>query len=187
MTIEDRLARLEAQMQDMADRQAILDCIMQNSRGNDRFDAELTAGSYHADGMHQLGNSAILGSDYGEAANKGHAALCEQCQHHITNHLVEIDGDVAHADTYVLGMFLNHGRESAQILSGRYIDRLEKRDGEWKIVVRRTTVEVAMEGPAALFQMEGVYERGYIKGARDKSDLSYVRPLTMDGGEAWEA
>ena len=45
MNIEQRLAALEAQMQEAADRQAIFDCIKRNSRGNDRFDVELVTSS----------------------------------------------------------------------------------------------------------------------------------------------
>jgi hypothetical protein len=41
MTTEERLAALEAKMQDLLDRQAIFECIKRNSRGNDRFDIEL--------------------------------------------------------------------------------------------------------------------------------------------------
>jgi hypothetical protein len=39
--MEDRLAALEAQMQDVKDRRAILDCIKRNSRGNDSFVRDL--------------------------------------------------------------------------------------------------------------------------------------------------
>ena len=41
MNTEDRLAALEARMQELVDRQAIFDCIKRNSRGNDRFDVDL--------------------------------------------------------------------------------------------------------------------------------------------------
>lgn len=57
MNTEERLAALEAKMQEMQDRQAIFDCIKRNSRGNDRFDVDLVTSSYHSDGIHELARS----------------------------------------------------------------------------------------------------------------------------------
>lgn len=185
MSGNDRLAELERKIQYLTDRQAILDCITNNSRGNDRFDAELVASSYHTDGVHEIGRNVIPGQKYGEHANHAHKAMCEQNLHHVTMHSCEIDGNVAHAESYVIGLFLNKGTETSRILSGRYIDRLEKRDGQWRIVVRRATVEVILEGTAAMLNTPTFRERGYLKGSRDKSDLSYVRPLGLEGGERW--
>ena len=61
MSTEDRLSALEAKMQDMLDRQAIFDCIKRNSRGNDRFDMEMVASSYHSDGLHEVGQNRVPG------------------------------------------------------------------------------------------------------------------------------
>jgi hypothetical protein len=185
MSSSDRLAELERKIQNLTDRQEILDCIVRNSRGNDRFDAELVASSYHPDGMHEIARDAIPGPHYGEHANHAHGAMCERNLHHVTMHACEIDGDVAHAESYVLGLFLDKGCQTSRILSGRYIDRLEKRDGEWRIVVRRATVEVILEGAASMIDNPVFRERGYLKGSRDKTDLAYARPLTLEGGERW--
>jgi hypothetical protein len=185
MSDNDRLAELERKVRRLTDRQEILDCIVRNSRGNDRFDTELVASSYHPDGFHEIGDRAIPGPKYGEHANQAHGAMCERNLHHVTMHSCEIDGDVAHAESYVIGLFLDKGCESARILSGRYIDRLERRDGEWRIVVRRSTVEVILEGASAMLNAPAFRDGGYLKGSRDKSDLAYVRPLTLEGGERW--
>lgn len=185
MSSDDRLAALERKLQYLTDRQEILDCIVRNSRGNDRFDAEMVASSYHTDGFHEIGSSAIPGPKYGEHANQAHGAMCERNLHHVTMHSCEIAGDVAHAESYVIGLFLDKGTQTSRILSGRYIDRLEKRDGAWRIVVRRATVEVILEGTANMLNAELFRSRGYLKGSRDKSDLAYVRPLGLEGGERW--
>ncbi|CAN7541217.1 nuclear transport factor 2 family protein [Phenylobacterium sp. LjRoot219] len=185
MNTEERLAALEAQMRDAADRQAIFDCIKRNSRGNDRFDVELVTSSYHVDGVHELGQKQISGREYGEHANHAHAALFDATLHNVTMHSCEVDGDVAHAESYSLGVFLDKGAETGRILAGRYIDRLEKRDGEWRIVLRRATVEVAIEGKATLPSGAPLPGSGYLRGGRDHTDLSYARPLTTEGGGRW--
>jgi hypothetical protein len=109
--------------------------------------------------------------------------MCDQNMHHVTMHSCEIDGNVAHAESYVIGLFLDKGGETSRILSGRYIDRLEKRDGKWGILARRATVEVVLEGTAKM--MEALRKGHYLKGGRDKDDLTYVRPLGMEGGPRW--
>ena len=100
-------------------------------------------------------------------------------------HLCEIDGDVAHAESYVIGLFADKGAEMSRMLAGRYIDRLERRNGEWKIVLRRATVEVAMEGKAILPNGRTPPGSRYLKGDRGHNDPSYQRTLTMEGGERW--
>lgn len=183
MTLEEEIKQLRATVAYMKDRQDILDCIVRNSRGNDRFNADLVASSYHADGFHEVGSNTIPGPKYGEHANHAHGAMCDQNMHHVTMHSCEIDGNVAHAESYVIGLFLDKGGETSRILSGRYIDRLEKRDGKWGILARRATVEVVLEGTAKM--MEALRKGHYLKGGRDKDDLTYVRPLGMEGGPRW--
>jgi hypothetical protein len=182
---DERLAALERQLQYLTDRQEILDCIVRTSRGNDRFDAERISASYHSDGLHELGQKRIPGRDYGAHANHAHAAISEVNLHNVTMHACQIDGEVAHAESYVIGLFLDKGCETARILAGRYIDRLEKRDGRWGIVLRRATVEIPLEGKAILPSGKTVLGSGYLKGSRDKSDPSYQQPLTTERGERW--
>ena len=185
MTTEERLAALEAQMQDLLDRQAIFDCIKRNSRGNDRFDIDLVTSSYHDDGLHELGEKQISGRDYGEHANHAHAALFDVTMHNVAMHSCEIDGDVAHTESYNTGLFLDRGSETGRILAGRYIDRLEKRDGQWRIVLRRATVEVALEGKAVLPNGSKLPGSRYLKGDRARSDPAFERPLSIDSGQRW--
>jgi SnoaL-like domain len=185
MTLEERLDALERQLKDLTDRQEILDCIVRTSRGNDRFDADWIAGSYHPDGIHELGRKQISGTQYAEHANEAHGRICEANLHNVTMHACEIDGNVAHAESYVIGLFLDKGCETSRILAGRYIDRLERRDGRWKIVVRRATVEIPLEGRAILPNRKTVHGSGYLKGSRDRTDPAYQRPLVAEDGERW--
>ena len=66
------------------------------------------------------------------------------------------------------------------MISGRYVDRLERRDGIWKIAVRRSTVELMFTADASLLQSELFKDQGYPRGTRDRRDLSYLRPLTLE-------
>ena len=75
---------------------------------------------------------------------------------------------------------LNNDEKGARVISGRYIDRLEKRNGEWKIALRRSTVDVLISGDASILKAPIFSQQGYTKGLRDKRDVSYQRPLNLE-------
>jgi len=179
--IETRLAHLERKLQQMEDKRAILDCIVNNARGCDRHDSDLLANSYHLDGIDEHGAAnTIPGQQYPEWANKVHAQGSLQNLHNITNHTCEIDGDIAHAESYVIGLFFNADGKTARLLAGRYLDRLERRNGEWKIALRRCTVEVGLTADAAFMNSDYFRDMGFLKGLRDKTDLAYSRSLNLE-------
>jgi hypothetical protein len=187
MNSEQRLEQLERKTQYLMDRTAILDCIARNARGCDRHDSEVLAGSYHEDGTDEHGYAVNPGPRYPEYANKVHATGSRYNMHNITTHTCEIEGDVAHCESYVIGLFLNPDGKSARLIGGRYIDRLERRNGEWKIALRRSTAEVLMTGDASILSSPLFTKLGYLTGTRDKHDPSYHRPLTIEqAADRWD-
>lgn len=170
----ERLARLEQ----LLDRQDILDCISRISRAIDRFDRELFLSGYHADAVIDAGGFV------GDPATvyDGGAALHEQGQsvtlHHLTNHTCELDGDTAHAETY--WFYVGRNRDGTNwAAGGRYADRLERRAGQWKVAFRCTLLEWSGTLPVSnvpLFEnVPDVAVNGM--SARSKDDPTYRRPL----------
>jgi hypothetical protein len=146
---DDQLQQLLKDVRYLKDRQAILDVIMRHARGHDRHDTELMNSCFWDDGVDEHSQFVTPGPAYGDWANKVHTAGYFLHMHNITNHTCEIDGDTAHCETYVIGAMLPRSAPGrAKFVSGRYLDRLERRDGEWRILVRRTTIEVEAEGDA---------------------------------------
>ncbi len=180
-TTDDRLAALEADIRHLKDRQEILDVIHTLSRGTDRFDVEEVGAAFHEDGFDDHGTWARTpAKEYPEFINKVHDGGSILSLHNLGTHTCEIDGDVAHAETYVMGAMLNKDGVTCRLLNGRYLDRLERRDGKWRIALRRCTVDVVLVGDSAIMQSEPFKAFGMIKSARDKSDPTYARPLTME-------
>jgi hypothetical protein len=176
-----KLAESDRKLRHLTDRSEILDCVARHARGCDRFDIEVLSSAFHADGVDEHGWAINSGAKYGEWANDQHGRGSLQNMHNITTHLCEIDGDVAHAESYVIGLFLNTpDGATGRILAGRYADRLERRDGVWGIVVRRSTVEIALEGDATFLSKAYFRKMGFVNGMRDKRDVTYQRPLTLD-------
>ncbi|MCK9928897.1 nuclear transport factor 2 family protein [Frankia sp. Mgl5] len=178
MSVEDELKELRRELRYVTDRLAILDCVMKQSRGHDRHDIELMASVYHNDGVDEHGPVVKLGPDYGEYANQAHSSVFVDHLHNITTHTCEIDGDEAHCESYVIGAMRSRDGKTVHIFGGRYLDRVERRDGVWRIALRRCTLEWTMNGDTSLLS-SGSFT-GFIKGTWDKNDPSYARPLNLE-------
>jgi len=59
---------------------------------------------------------------------------------------------------------------------GRYLDRLERRDGQWKVALRRLLMDWTFEVP---FTSWLGTDWDNVKGSRDRHDPSYARPLEL--------
>ncbi len=140
-TTDAEMDTLRSDVRYLMDRTEILDCISRHARGCDRHDIDLITSAYHDDGVDEHGHAINAGPKYGEWANATHAETSAVHTHNITTHTCEIDGDTAHADSYVIVVLIGSDGKTAQFITGRYIDRLERRDGQWRIAVRRSTVE----------------------------------------------
>jgi hypothetical protein len=180
MTATNDLDALHADVRYLMDRTAILDCIARHARGCDRHDIDLISSAYHPDGVDEHGYAVNSGTEYGNWANAAHAETSTVHLHNITTHTCEIDGETAHAESYVIVVLIGSDGRSAQFITGRYIDRLERRDDQWRIVVRRSTVEGMFIADARVLQSPFFTEKGYLVGTRDRTDLSYERPLSLD-------
>jgi hypothetical protein len=178
MASHDELEQLRRDVQYVKDRIAILDCVAKQARGHDRHDAELMTSVYHDDGVDEHGPAVNLGPAYGEWANKTHTAAFVDHLHNITTHTCEIDGDVAHCESYVIGTMRPRDGKTIALMGGRYLDRMERRDGTWRIALRRCTIEWAFTADGSMMR-SGAF-KGFIKGTWDTSDPSYARPLQLD-------
>lgn len=142
----------------------------------------MIAGCYWQDGSDEHGPIITPAPDYPQRANAGHAAYFSATSHSITNHTCEIHGNVAYCESYVVGGLLSKDQKTCKIAPGRYIDQLEKRNGEWRIVVRRTMVDMAFEGDSSWLQSPAV--AGFLKGMWSKQDPSYRRPVKPEATDA---
>ena len=93
--------------------------------------------------------------------------------HQLTNILIEEAGDgVAHVETYGMAdhQTLGGPDEHNSTICFRYLDRFERRDGEWRIAERFCTTEwVRIHPQASIFVPDARFERG----RRDGTDRVY--------------
>lgn len=97
--------------------------------------------------------------------------------HILLNHSCDLDGDRAHTETYY--QYIAHNRDETNVIAGgRYIDRFERRNGEWKLLTRNNLIEWSSIVPAfenPLNNVPDIFANG--GASRSKEDLSYNRPL----------
>jgi SnoaL-like protein len=121
-----------------ADKQEIQDVLMRYCRGVDRGDAELIASSFHADAVSDLGSGPSSARDSAPRIVEGLNKSGATSMHFIGNVLIEVDDDVAHSEAYFISYLAmtKDGKPYTRARAGRYVDRFERRDGEWKIALR---------------------------------------------------
>jgi hypothetical protein len=170
---EKRLARLEH----AADRIEILDCLTRFSRGMDRFDLETFLSAFWPDAVMAAG--PYVGDVQGcwDWAVPMHEAGQILTHHSLLNNTVDIEGDTAHSECYYIFVARNRD-ESVWMAGGRYVDRLERRDGEWRIALRTNIIEwgcLPPPMPIPFGDVPGIELNGV--SSRSKDDPSYRRPL----------
>lgn len=170
---------MDPRLKDMLDRHDIWQVMLRYSRGIDRFDRDMLRSCYHDDAVDDHG--AFIGTPeaFIDWAMGYHGKNNTVHHHGISNHYCEIDGDTAHSETYYTFMAGNRGRPP-QLCMGRYIDRLEKRAGEWRIAGRMCVSELICDlaaTPIPEDYAKVIFSNG--PSARDSSDASYMRPLKV--------
>jgi ketosteroid isomerase-like protein len=162
------------QVQELLDRRAIADCVHRYCRGIDRGDIDLVASCYHDDAIDDHGHYVGPGRGLAEWATERMSDLLRN-QHHITTHNVELDGDTAHSEAYYIAT-MREPDGITKLVSGRYLDRFERRNGEWRIAQRVCMVETIADVATADMEVADV---AYAPGSHDRSDRSYERPLRV--------
>jgi ketosteroid isomerase-like protein len=125
----------EAELRTLLDKAQIHDTLMRYSRGVDRGDGELVISCFHPDATLDMGRGPMAPAVLAEAITKMTAT---GAMHFIGNEYVEVDGDTAYSETYFISYatVTDDGKSATRSRGGRYLDRFERRDGQWKIARR---------------------------------------------------
>jgi ketosteroid isomerase-like protein len=165
---------LNSILQDLLDKAAIREVHLRYCRGIDRMDWDLVRSCYHPDATDDHGEY-VGGIEGFIEWVKQLLAQYESTTHFTGNQLVEVNGDVAWAEHYARA----YHREPAGpdfpatdlVANVRYIDRMEKRNGEWRIAKRVITVDSDRADPVGSLYVGA----GVRRSRRDREDPSYTR------------
>jgi SnoaL-like protein len=168
----------------LLDRQAIYDVVVRYCRAIDRVDMDLLRSCYHQGAVHQGAGDVQSIESFLASAESGLRSKFSGTSHFVSNHLAEIAGDRAIAETYVLAQHWGEPIDDATInfsTGSRYLDVFERRpEAGWRITERRVVRELTTVIPARS-RAEGqepaiaaaILGRAP-GGQRDDTDLSYV-------------
>jgi hypothetical protein len=172
----DSPSERERKLQLLIDRQEIHDALVRYCCGIDRCDLALVLSAFHDDA---LDNHSGVEERAVDRFTRTIAARSMWTCHNLGNVLIQVEGSTA----AVLSCFtawhrLTHeGRSFDWVISGRYIDRFERRKAEWRIA-HRTVVydcerfdEVRADKPTG--HPAATFFSGVIRGTNSRADFSY--------------
>lgn len=174
------IGELRAEVAYLKDRQQIHDAYLRYMRGFDRNDVQLMRSAFWPDVQINYGDQSNTFDEFVVRHLNQHTATLKTWGHLLTNETVDLTGDVAHVETYVTRLSSSKKDSKSMIISGRYIDRLERRNGEWRIAMREFVPHFLTETNTALdayIKESGWSPSACGMGTWDKRDPSYRRPL----------
>ena len=130
-------ARGDDRTEDLAARAAIATTLARHSRGVDRNELDTLLSAYHPDADVAYGGFNGRAADFArfltDAMAGGPVTL-----HRTSNMFIRVDGDRARSESYVIAYVRTPEGDGwvQRLIGGRYLDRHEKRDGEWRIAHR---------------------------------------------------
>jgi hypothetical protein len=147
MQMGSRIKDLET----LIDREEIRDVVVRLARGEDRRDGELIKGCYWPDAMNDFGVFVGTFDQYFAWVIPGDPNI-PLTQHLLGQTFIQLEGDRATAETHVQSYHRLDvgGAHKDSMIGGRYVDRMEKRGGEWRIASRTLIYDWDRElGPSA--------------------------------------
>jgi hypothetical protein len=172
---EPELESLLSELRRLRDHEEIRHLLYRYARGVDRGNLPLLQSVYHSDGTDRHGFFDGPGDEYAKRLVEAEAHLARTGNHHITNVLIELDGDEACCETYFLAFHPHEdtGAPALGVTSGRYLDRLARRNGRWAIVRREVVNDwTRLDFAGQPWPRASVSEGGFLPGARGRADPS---------------
>jgi len=153
-------------------KQEITDLLGRYMRGLDRLDRELLRSVFHDDAITDYG--FFKGGPDGFVEMAYNALKDHLSNHHLIGQTnIDIEQDTAFGEIYFQAFhrLVVEGAQRDLFISGRYVDRYEKRDGEWKIIYRSEINDWARNDAATDDYFKARPDS--LRGARKPDDAIY--------------
>jgi hypothetical protein len=167
-----------ADLREVIAKQKIADVLTRYSRGIDRCDIDTLSAVFWPDATADYGSGRQNAQDWARATVAALKAM-HRTQHAISNLLIDVDGDTARAETYCQAYHeidrpLADGKDGRveMVVGGRYLDRLERRGGAWRIAERTYVMDWNRNVPSTSQWDEGIYVGLKRRGGRLPDDPS---------------
>ena len=185
-----------AELEDLVARRDVHAVLTRYCRALDRADRALMRTVYWPDGVDIHGIYSGNAAEFVEFIIDEITQYFEMGTHCLLNVHIDVDGDLAHAESYLYsacrvrpemtesmfgsryarfhgGRGLDAGNEQF-VMAGRYLDRLERRDGEWRILRRQVVMDWNDSNPSNQILDEGMFASLRPRGAWGAGDPVYA-------------
>lgn len=157
-------------------REAIRRLLTGYCRAVDRADEALMASLFWDDAEVVSGVSNGSAADFAREVIAHVTSHLDACFHSIANEWIEVRGDAAIGEHYVIAHARGKGLDT--LTGGRYADSYLRRDGVWKIASRAFVHDWSASGPST-FETGGFYEPLTTRGCFGRSDPVYALWATL--------
>jgi hypothetical protein len=160
---------------DLADKQDCVELVYRLARAIDRCDGVLLRSLFHPDATDDHGVFHGTAADFADWVMPVLAGM-KRTQHCICNVLITLDGDVAHGESYFNAhhsLPQDSGPDIHMVAAGRYLDRFERRAGQWRIAHRQAVYDWNAQSPST-DSWNRAAPCAWSFGARGEADISYA-------------
>jgi hypothetical protein len=175
---------MDAQLREMIDHFQIRKLLAQYSRGCDRADLPLMASIYAQDSWDDHGIVQASGADYSRIMCERVKETTESLAHVLGQSVIAVDGDEAGAETYFIAVARDTAEDGTPMcnqLGGRFVDRIVREDGQWKVKHRKVLRDWSVAIP---LEHDWVLSNTLTPGARSDADHSYAVLGQTHGGSS---
>jgi hypothetical protein len=163
---------MDPRLQEMLDHYEIRRTLAEYCHACDRADEAMMASVYTgADSFDDHGHVKAPGPDYARAVTGLILERTEAISHILGQSLIKVDGDMAGAETFFIAFMRLPASGSwpprMNQLIGRFVDRLERIDGTWKIRHRTCVRDTSMTTPV---ERDDYAAYGFVEATRDAAD-----------------
>lgn len=166
----------EAKLQELLDKQEIMELIHTYCNAMDRHDQEKVRALYHDDALDDHASfSRGLAKDFIDQLPRIQEPMAI-LHHNVTTVNLKLDGDYAEGEVYLIAYHnirKDEGGTFDLLIGGRYFDKYEKRDGVWKFAHRSVVVDWANVHDPSIVDLEHPALEGSYIGKPGPEDPSY--------------
>lgn len=163
---------------DLLAKDAINDALLRYCWGIDRGDLALVLSAFHDDAVDNHSGFEESATERFTRTVVDAKDMVMRTSHQLCNVLIQLDGDRAGVQSYMTArhQFPHEGKIFNWVIAGRYVDRFECRNGEWRIAHRTVVYDFEWFDEAGTRPMGHPTEpflSHVVRGERGQGDYSY--------------
>ena len=165
---------MDARLQEMLDHYEIRKTLSEYCHGCDRCDVARMGSVYLEDSYDDHGALAARGPDFARLMTEQILARTDSLFHLLGQSQITVNGDEAGAETYFLAAARSTregGGEMCNQLGGRFVDKLQRENGRWRIKHRCVLRDWAISMPV---EQDWTADSGLKDGQRSNADPSFA-------------